>query len=29
MTTHASDDLYDRVHAAAAVVRARLGGRAL
>jgi purine-nucleoside phosphorylase len=27
MTTHASDDLYDRVHAAAAVVRARLGGR--
>ena len=27
MSVHASDDLYERVHAAAAVVRARLGGR--
>lgn len=28
MTAHPSDDLYDRVHAAAAVVRARIGARA-
>ena len=28
MSTHAQDDLFDRVHAAAAVVRARIGGRA-
>ncbi|MEZ4399785.1 MAG: purine-nucleoside phosphorylase [Kofleriaceae bacterium] len=28
MSAHASDDLYDRVHAAAAAVRSRLGGRA-